>query len=78
LSSRAPAFDFQFDQTADGRALKLLNIADEFTREALVILVERSIDADSVGETGAADHRAWCAAVAEVRQRAGDDSARAL
>jgi putative transposase len=27
------------DQTADGRALKLLNIVDEFTREALVMLV---------------------------------------
>jgi putative transposase len=42
------AFDFQFDQTADGRALKLCNIVDEFTREALVMLVARSIDADSV------------------------------
>ena len=40
------AFDFQFDQTADGRVLRLLNIVDEFTREALVMLVERSIDAD--------------------------------
>jgi putative transposase len=42
------AFDFQFDQTACGRALKLLNIVDEFTRESLVMLVERSIDADTV------------------------------
>ena len=42
------AFDFQFDQTADGRALKLLNIVDEFTRESLVMLVCRSIDADTV------------------------------
>ena len=40
------AFDFQFDQTADRRAMKLLNIVDEFTREALVMLVERGIDAD--------------------------------
>jgi len=40
------AFDFQFDQTADGRALKLLNIVDEFTRESLVMLVARNIDAD--------------------------------
>ena len=40
------AFDFQFDQTADGRALKLCNIVDEFTREALVMLVARGIDAD--------------------------------
>ncbi len=42
------AFDFQFDQTADGRALKLCNVVDEFTREALVMLVARSIDADAV------------------------------
>ena len=40
------ALDFQFDQTADGRTLKLLNIVDEFTREALEMLVERSISAD--------------------------------
>ncbi len=44
------AFDFQFDQTADGRVLKLLNVVDEFTREALVMLVERSIDADRTVE----------------------------
>ncbi len=42
------AFDFQFDQTADGRVLKLCNNVDEFTREALVMLVKRSIDADTV------------------------------
>jgi putative transposase len=42
------AFDFQFDQTSDGRALKLLNIVDEFTRESLAMLIERSIDAETV------------------------------
>jgi hypothetical protein len=26
--------DFQFDQTADGRTLKLLNVIDEYTRES--------------------------------------------
>lgn len=41
------ALDFQFDQTADGRALKLLNVVDEFTREALEMRVERRIDADA-------------------------------
>ena len=45
------AFDFQFDQTACGRALKLLNIVDEFTRESLVMLVARGIDADIVVAT---------------------------
>lgn len=42
------ALDFQFDATADGRALKLLHGVDEFTREALVMRVHRSCDADQV------------------------------
>jgi len=42
------AMDFQFDQTADGRTLKILNVVDEFTREALATDVARSIDADGV------------------------------
>jgi putative transposase len=41
------ALDFQFDQTADGRIVKLLNVVDEFTREALEMKCERRIDADS-------------------------------
>jgi putative transposase len=44
------AFDFQFDQTADGRVLKLLNVVDEFTRESLEMLVKRGIDADRTVE----------------------------
>jgi putative transposase len=40
------ALDFQFDQTADGRILKLLHVVDEFTREALEIRCERRIDSD--------------------------------
>jgi putative transposase len=40
------AIDFQFDQTADGRVLKLLNVVDEFTREALAMHVARRIDSD--------------------------------
>ena len=42
------AMDFQFDTTADGRTIKMLNIIDEFTREALAIEVDRSINADGV------------------------------
>ena len=42
------AMDFQFDVTTDGRMLKLLNVIDEFTREALAIDVDRSINADQV------------------------------
>jgi putative transposase len=41
------ALDYQFDQTEDGRRLKLLNIVDEHTREALTIAVNRRIDADA-------------------------------
>ena len=41
------ALDFQFDQTADGRILKLLHVVDEFTREALAIECERRIDSDA-------------------------------
>ena len=42
------ALDFQHDQTADGRALRILNIVDEYTREALAMHVDRSITADDV------------------------------
>lgn len=40
------ALDYQFDVTRDGRILKLLNIVDEWTREALAIVVDRRIDSD--------------------------------
>ncbi len=42
------ALDFQFDTTANGRTLKMLNVIDEFTRECLAIEVARNIDADGV------------------------------
>ena len=45
------AADFQFDETADGRRLKLLNVVDEFTREALAMRVGRSCVADDVVAT---------------------------
>ena len=45
------ALDFQFDHAIDGRQLKLLNIIDEFTREALAIRVDHSITADDVVAT---------------------------
>jgi putative transposase len=51
LRAEAPdhvwAPDFQFDQTADGRIVKLLHVVDEFTREALAIECRRRIDADA-------------------------------
>ncbi|MEA2230445.1 MAG: putative transposase [Solirubrobacteraceae bacterium] len=55
LRAQAPdhvwALDFQFDQTADGRILKLLHVVDEFTREALTIECHRRIDADKTVAT---------------------------
>lgn len=52
LRAEAPnqvwALDFQFDETADQRRLKMLNIVDEHTREALAIEVHRSMGADQV------------------------------
>ncbi len=45
------ALDFQFDETANQRRLKLLNIVDEFTREALAMRVDRTCTADDVVAT---------------------------
>jgi putative transposase len=42
------AIDFQFDQTCDGRRLKLANIVDEHTREALAMRVGRTCTADDL------------------------------
>jgi transposase InsO family protein len=44
--NRVWALDFQFDTTSHGRTLKLLNVVDEYTREALAMRVARWIDAD--------------------------------
>ena len=40
-------YSHDFDQTTDGRILKLLNVVDKHTREALTITVDRRIDADA-------------------------------
>ena len=42
------ALDFQFDETADLRRIKLLNVVDEFTREALAVHAAHRIDSDGV------------------------------
>jgi putative transposase len=42
------AIDFQFDETADLLRLKLANIVDEYTREALAMRVGRSCTAEGV------------------------------
>lgn len=45
------SYDFVFDQTADGKRLKLLPVVDEFTRGCLAIEVERSLTAQDVVAT---------------------------
>lgn len=58
------AIDFQFDETADRRRLKMANVVDEFTRECLAIRVGRSCNADQLidvlealmAERGAPEH----------------------
>ncbi len=42
------AMDFQFDATGEGKILKFLNVIDEYSREYLASLVDRSIDAKGV------------------------------
>ncbi len=41
-------YDFMFDRTSNGRPIKILNILDEYSRESLLIDVERKIDHDDV------------------------------
>ena len=72
------AFDFQFDVTDDGRAVKLLYVVDEFTREALAMEAERRIDGDKVVDV--LDRIVQSGpppGVRALRQRAGDDLQRA-
>jgi putative transposase len=40
------ALDYVFDRTREGRPFKILNITDEYTREALACLTARQINAD--------------------------------
>jgi len=42
------SYDFTLDQTSDGRRLKLMPVVDEYTRECLVIEVERRFTARDV------------------------------
>jgi putative transposase len=42
------SYDFVITRTADGRALRILNIIDEYTRECLAILAKRSITSQDV------------------------------
>ncbi len=41
------ALDFQYDVTSDGRALRFLNVIDEYTREAFATRAVRSFTTDA-------------------------------
>jgi putative transposase len=45
------SYDFVMDRTEDGRTLKMMPVVDEYTRECLVLKVERSITAEDVVRT---------------------------
>lgn len=42
------SYDFMIDRTDDGRAFKILNIIDEYSRECLAILVKRKMTSQDV------------------------------
>jgi len=42
------SYDFMIDRTANGRAFKVLNIIDEYTRECLAVVVKRKITSQEV------------------------------
>ena len=51
--SEVRSYDFVFDQTADGRPLKVLPVVDEYTRECPAMVVGRSLRAAEVVKTQA-------------------------
>jgi transposase InsO family protein len=42
------SYDFMFERTHDGRAFRILNVIDEFTRESLAVRVERHLGHEEV------------------------------
>jgi len=44
------SYDFVMDRTHDGKAFRILNVIDEFTRECLAIRVARSLTSEDVQE----------------------------
>lgn len=45
------AYDFVQDRTWDGKAMKMLTVVDEFSRECLAIVTERKLNSQNVLET---------------------------
>lgn len=42
------SYDFMLERTHDGRAFRILNVIDEYTRECLAVRVERQLDHEDV------------------------------
>ena len=42
------SYDFMVDRTSEGRAIRMLTVLDEYTRECLAIKVERRLSSDDV------------------------------
>ena len=42
------SYDFVFERTSDGKAMRMLNIIDEYSRECLAIHVDRQINSSEV------------------------------
>jgi transposase InsO family protein len=42
------SYDFMVDRTSDGRAIRILTVLDEYTRECLAIKVERRLNSEDV------------------------------
>ena len=63
------------DRTADGRAYRMLNIIEEYTREVLMIRVKRKLDSidvvDALTDLFISVHPAWSASVYRAGQRPG-------
>ncbi len=45
------SYDFVLDRTHDGRTFRTLNIIDEYTKEALMIRVDRKLNSVDVVDT---------------------------
>jgi len=54
-----PSRCYRLNRTLDGRQVKMLNVIDEHTRQALAVRVDHNIGADDVVAHAVAD---WCAA----------------
>ncbi|CNL34730.1 IS1400 transposase B [Yersinia aldovae] len=50
-SNECWSMDFMYDQLSDGRSVRLLNVIDDFNREALAIEVDFSLPASRVVQT---------------------------